>query len=309
MKTIKNIPEVRKDTYLGVFGLFGAFAAALGFLFLSHFTEPALAGEEPYTQADLEEIYQEGLIYQNKSRTSRAHEKWLEAAEHGHLESIVLVAAIRTSQGVQDKPNNIYVAIEWYEKAAKRGNLESQNALGRIYSDDEKPPLNYHESYKWTKMAADQGSPEAHLRIANAYQYGLAVPISYEESLVWLTKAVNLRGIDEYATRLKIAKIYFEDLRDIPKAIELYKQLIFENHLWEAMESLGHIYLYEGTGNKEELIKAYAWCSVTNAAGAETGLSCREYARTQMDLESILIAQKVSLEFFNKNYSYEEAVN
>ena len=58
-------------------------------------------------------------------------------------------------------PQDRQLAAEWYRKAAERGNVLSQLALGRAYLNGDGVPQDRSEAVKWLTQAADGGNADA----------------------------------------------------------------------------------------------------------------------------------------------------
>ena len=67
---------------------------------------------------------------------------------------------------------NSKLAVEFYLKAAKLGDAESQLELGEIYLNDSEIPKDEKQAFNWIKKAADQGFVAAKLKLATMYHQG-----------------------------------------------------------------------------------------------------------------------------------------
>jgi TPR repeat protein len=56
-------------------------------------------------------------------------------------------------------------AVEWYRKAAEKGNAEAQYNLGEMYRVGRILPKDSAEAARWLKQAADQNHLEAQVRL------------------------------------------------------------------------------------------------------------------------------------------------
>ena len=56
---------------------------------------------------------------------------------------------------------DLHKAIEWYRKAAAKGDAEAQYALGRAYELGEGVKPNVEEAMRWYEMAAALGDEDA----------------------------------------------------------------------------------------------------------------------------------------------------
>ena len=63
-------------------------------------------------------------------------------------------------------------AVEWYEKAANKGNMYAQTSLGILYYLGLGVPKNYTKTAEWYKKAAEQGDASAMYNLAGSYRLG-----------------------------------------------------------------------------------------------------------------------------------------
>ncbi|MBR6412002.1 MAG: sel1 repeat family protein [Alphaproteobacteria bacterium] len=76
-------------------------------------------------------------------------------------------------------PQNIQKAVEFYQKAAKQGHLESCHKLAHLLPS---------ESEKWYLVAAELNDPQAQLRLAHLYRENGDIP----KAVFWMEKALHL---------------------------------------------------------------------------------------------------------------------
>ena len=57
-------------------------------------------------------------------------------------------------------------------KRAKKGNADSQQALGSFYSEEGTKHLNYKEAAYWYKLSADQGNYKSQLELGRIFDSG-----------------------------------------------------------------------------------------------------------------------------------------
>lgn len=84
-------------------------------------------------------------------------------------------------------------ALEWFEKAAKAGDLAGQINTGKMYSKGwnwlSRP--DYIKAFQHFSHAANQNQPEAQFIVALCYQNGLGVSKDEGQALYWYHQAVN----------------------------------------------------------------------------------------------------------------------
>jgi hypothetical protein len=89
--------------------------------------------------------------------------------------------------GVRRDPSQ---AAIWYEKAATKGHIEAQHALGLLNTGAGSYPLaTPEESAKWFRAAAEQGHASSQHFLGQAYEEGKGVTRSYEEAAKWYERA------------------------------------------------------------------------------------------------------------------------
>lgn len=79
--------------------------------------------------------------------------------------------------------------VEWYRKAAEKGNASAQNNLGVIYANGIGVAQNRTEAEKWYRKAAEQGYLDAQFYLGEMYANGDGVPVNNEEAVKWFRKA------------------------------------------------------------------------------------------------------------------------
>ena len=84
--------------------------------------------------------------------------------------------------------------IQKLQIAAKEGNAEAQNNLGRFYYKGSWVKKDYAEALKYFRLAAKQGNAEAQFSLGEMYDAGQGVAKSYTEALKWYRLAAE-RGV------------------------------------------------------------------------------------------------------------------
>ena len=100
---------------------------------------------------------------------------------------------------------NDAVAVQWYRKAAEKGNTEAQTALcWHLLGGLGVPrnPQNDRDGMQWCYRADQQGDPIAALNIAISYDQGWGVPQSDAKALQWYRRAAS-EGNKTAQNRLK----------------------------------------------------------------------------------------------------------
>lgn len=80
-------------------------------------------------------------------------------------------------------------AIEYYRRAAERGNIEAQYALGTMYADGRGVEMNPATAAAWYEKAATRGMPEAANSLGRLYENGIGVTADKEKTIEWYYRA------------------------------------------------------------------------------------------------------------------------
>jgi hypothetical protein len=87
---------------------------------------------------------------------------------------------------------NYSKAKEWYEKAAKQGNLSAQNNLGAMYFQGHGVEQSHSTAVEWYKNAAENGLARAQYNLGAVYENGRGdVEKNYELAVKWYMKAAH----------------------------------------------------------------------------------------------------------------------
>ncbi len=81
-----------------------------------------------------------------------------------------------------------------YEKnieAARKGNIEAQNAIGVCYYNGDGVEKDYKKAAEWFWKAASQGDKNAMNNIGVMYEFGKGVEKNYAEAAAWYQKAID----------------------------------------------------------------------------------------------------------------------
>ena len=112
------------------------------------------------------------------------------AAERGDVKAqVALGDKYCTGDGVT---RDYREALEWYLKAAEQGNAEAQNSLGYMYDAGRGVRQDYAEALRWYRKAADQGNAAAACNLGSMYYSGQGVRQSYGEAYRWYRVAADL---------------------------------------------------------------------------------------------------------------------
>ena len=80
-------------------------------------------------------------------------------------------------------------AVQWYRKAAERGNATGEYGLGLCYLNGDGVSKDAVEAVKWYRKAAEQGFAKAQLNLGLCYSAGDGVTIDLVQAVKWFSKA------------------------------------------------------------------------------------------------------------------------
>jgi TPR repeat protein len=82
-------------------------------------------------------------------------------------------------------------AVEWYRKAASRGNLEAKFELFKLFRQGEGVARDLKEALKLVTEAANGGNSRAQMSLGRLYEQGEMVEQNKGEALKWYSKALD----------------------------------------------------------------------------------------------------------------------
>jgi hypothetical protein len=87
-------------------------------------------------------------------------------------------------------------AAEWYRRAAEKGHVEAQFALGFLYLNgagegDKAVPANPAAAARWLRPAAESGNASGQYLLGQLYQEGRGVALDEAEALRWSLRAAE----------------------------------------------------------------------------------------------------------------------
>ena len=83
-------------------------------------------------------------------------------------------------------------ALNWYRRAAERGDLDAQFRLGALHQHGRGVPASHAEALSWYRLAALAGHPRAQNGLATLYAEGLGVAVDNVEAYAWARLADHL---------------------------------------------------------------------------------------------------------------------
>jgi|GEM_PF-1067782 len=146
-------------------------------------------------------------------------------------------------------------AVEWYEKAANKGYMHAQAALGILYYLGLGVPKNYTKAAEWYMKAAEQGDAAATYNLAGCYRLGRGVEQNDELAAKYNQKAANM---DMPEAQAELAGMYYLGSgveQDYTMAVHWFKKAI-ANGYENAYYGLGCCY-YDGRGVEKDRQEAF----------------------------------------------------
>lgn len=188
-------------------------------------------GAQHPIESTLQMVYDIGMRHYVTHHYEEAF-KWLNfAAEEGAMDAELLVARMyEEGLGTNADMNK---ALEWYAKAAERGNAEAQFNMG--YDCEQRG--QYEEAMKWYRKAAKQGNVDALCNLGEMYEYGRGVFMCKKEAFRYYKRAATA-GVA--FAQYKVGYMYEEGtgvFQDLKQAFLWYSKAD-ERHYSEAKEKL-----------------------------------------------------------------------
>jgi TPR repeat protein len=148
-------------------------------------------------------------------------------------------------------------AFEWYEKAAKQGNVKAQYKLGSMYYNGQGIEKDDKEAFEWCQKAAEKGDAEAQYNLGMMYDNGEGVEKDNKKAFEWFQKATE-QGYAEAQYNLGVMYENGEGVKKVDKeAFKWYQKAAEQGHT-EAQYNLGMMYENgEGVGKDDK--EAFKW--------------------------------------------------
>jgi TPR repeat protein len=187
----------------------------------------------PYANYELAKMYRDGIGTEKDAEEAELNFedafygfKHLEEQSHDDKLQYRLGQMLYTGTGTE---KDVEAAIEYFEKAARLGNIHAQYMLGKVYLDADGGYINPEKAVLWLTKAADNGSSMAQYALGKLYRDGEHVE------------------------------------KDVAKAVELFTKAAEQNNLF-AMYQLGKLYLL-GEDVHKEVEAAVRWLTMSAELG------------------------------------------
>ncbi|KAG0376433.1 hypothetical protein BGX24_007759 [Mortierella sp. AD032] len=167
---------------------------------------------------------------------------------------VALGVRYRGGDGVDQ---NYQTAMEWYLKAAEKGNADAQTNIGWLYSKGWGVPKDHSQAADWYLKAAEQGHPAAQNNIGSMYDRGEGVPQNYAQAMGWYLKAAEQ---DHPAAQNNIGSMYRKGKgvpQDCSQAMDWYLKAADQGHA-SAQNNVAQLYV-RGLGVPQDYSQAMQW--------------------------------------------------
>jgi TPR repeat protein len=125
------------------------------------------------------------------------------AARDGEVEAMNMVG--RCHENGWGVPANTALAAVWYDKAASRGDAWAQYNLGHLLLDGNGVAQDHAVAFGWYTRAASQGHARAMNLVAVCHERGWGTPQDAAQAAAWYQRSAEagyFRGEFNYATLL-----------------------------------------------------------------------------------------------------------
>jgi TPR repeat protein len=170
-------------------------------------------------------------------------------------------ACFKIGKIYQDGCLSVHKSILWYEKAAEKGHMKAQTAVGDMYINASKtrPPYStqYHVEFdsekglKWYKRAFSNGNIDVAVKIGDIYRLN-----DGQQAMGWYVKAYQL-GVVKAGEKIGDMYAYGSGVKqDYDLAKEWYIKSYEKGHMFSAIKIAG---LYFETRSDESNAIAEEW--------------------------------------------------
>ena len=174
-----------------------------------------------------------------------------------------------------------------FKRLAEQGDREAENVLGTLSSTGEgRPwlPKNEGAALEWWRKAAAKGQPEAALHLSTAYLYGVGgVDKNQTEGMGWMRKGAengSPRAQWTLGTFYANGKIVPKDLVE---AVKWWRKAADQDSS-TAQNDLADAYA-KGEGTPRDMVQAYKWYDIASRRIKNAATSRDEIAHFMTDKE------------------------
>jgi uncharacterized protein len=199
--------------------------------------------------------------------------------------------AKRVTAGPVQKHAGMTRALEILTKAAGAADADAQRTLGEIHKRGDGVPQDIQVAVSWFEKAAAQGDAPAQVELGAIYLAGEGfVSKNVERARYWYEKSAAMNHVSaQYA----LGQIYGEGTgvtKQSALAAQWYQRAAAQRHS-DAQNNLGVMYT-EGDGVPKDMVLAYAWFNLAAAEGHTVAKDNRD--RIELNTADLEVAQKLS---------------
>ncbi len=130
---------------------------------------------------------QAGMCYLNAKDNAKALQYFEKAASKGDLPSEYWAGKMLL--GGMNVPPNKQQAVVYLLKAAEGGMAAAQTEMGTLYAEGNGVTKNLAQAAEWHRKSAVQGNPRGMWNYGNALKDGAGVAKDYDQALFWMSEA------------------------------------------------------------------------------------------------------------------------
>lgn len=209
------------------------------------------------------------------------------AAENGNLNALAYLGKLYSEKNDFIKQNN-QTALQFFQRAADKGNAIGQAGLGLAYYYGAGIEKNYEKAFKLFQLSAEQTYVEGQLMLGIMYYNGHGIKRDYKMAVKWFQAAAQSGHVLAYYNLAQMHATGAGVLRSCTTATELFKG-VSERGRWSNMFTEA-FYLYK-QGHIEQAFMMYLYLA---ELGYEIAQSNVAYIIDQMsfDISNIYRTEK-----------------
>jgi len=148
------------------------------------------------------ETFNRGWQAYSEGRYEEALSIWVPLAESGDVDTEYYVGEL-----YRDGLGDPATALGWFEKAASRGFVKAQNAMGSAYLNGSGVEKNAATAFAWFREATGSSDPTAQAYLGWMYETGTGTEQGIDEALSWYRLAAKQ---DQLWSQKALGRIYAE---------------------------------------------------------------------------------------------------
>lgn len=215
-------------------------------------------GEKALAQEQSSVRFEVAYSSKELGKINRARELYTELANEGDIAAMNNLGCLE---------NDKSLSVEWFTKAADKGNKVAQCNIGRYYKNGTSVEQDYDKAKEYFEKSAAQGYHCAMYELALFYRYGYGVDINADLMVSWYSKAIekgNKYAMIDLAECYKNGSIVRQDYGESMKYYQMAAELdkIDDNtkdtNQLKALFTIGTFY-ENGYGVDKNSSKAIFW--------------------------------------------------